>query len=454
MDYEEKISFLDGDDFFDLFSKLGAAPRWVNSAGKRAIQLIGICHHGEGYSALFDPTTGKVNCFSQCGRGMFLHTWVMQALDMSSSREAKIFIEEWIDNKDINFAERRSSHIDFSFTKEKYVPKLIPPLDPMPNAVLRELYGHRFDSSLETLSKLIWSKPEGDGIKPEILRDFDVAYYPEHKSIILPHHNINGEIVGIYERHFKPTQREFHKKFPEIPMQELKDLPTAKYLPLKRDPEWVEDKKYSWSFPNSKNLYGLHKSKHEIKKQKIAIIFEGAKSVMLAHQYGYPYCVASHTFGANVNHISLLIEHGAKEIILAFDKQYQTIKDNDLEYALYRKKTYGLAEEIKDYVDVSCIQDVSNLIKYKDAPIDNGKQIFDLLYNNRRKLAINGKMVDPLFVEQSHELIIPRDLQRKKEQILKAEEEVLKNWRKVRYGTSFHGGTAGCYKLSFNPSEQ
>ena len=76
MNYEEKITLLNGDDFFSFFEYMNAQPRWVNSAGKRSIQVLGLCHHGENHSALFDPTTLKVNCFSECGGGMFLHTWV------------------------------------------------------------------------------------------------------------------------------------------------------------------------------------------------------------------------------------------------------------------------------------------------------------------------------------------------------------------------------------------
>ena len=52
MTYEEKIALLNGDDFFSFFEYMRAQPRWVNSAGKRAIQLIGLCHHGENHSAL------------------------------------------------------------------------------------------------------------------------------------------------------------------------------------------------------------------------------------------------------------------------------------------------------------------------------------------------------------------------------------------------------------------
>ena len=69
-EYEDKVARLSKEEFFSLFEHLNAAPRWVNSNGKRAIQILGLCHHGDSHSALFDPETLKVNCFSACGGGM------------------------------------------------------------------------------------------------------------------------------------------------------------------------------------------------------------------------------------------------------------------------------------------------------------------------------------------------------------------------------------------------
>ena len=129
-------------------------------------------------------------------------------------------------------------------------------------------------------------------------------------------------------------------------------------------------------------------AKAAIQQTGKAIVVEGAKSVMLAHQYGYPFSVASHTFGAHVNHISILIEYGAKEIILAFDRQYENTEDDNLNWHFYEKKTRELAEKVGQYVKVSRILDKGNLLQYKDAPIDQGKDVFECLYSNREVLTM------------------------------------------------------------------
>jgi len=168
------------------------------------------------------------------------------------------------------------------------------------------------------------------------------------------------------------------------PYQKLILYPRAKYVPVIRHPELQTEDKTSWSFPNSRNLYGLHKAKDAIRESGIAIIFEGAKSVMLAHQYGHSYSVATHTYGAHLNHISMLIECGAKEIVLAFDRQYQDEKGK--QYELYEHKTKELAKKIGTHCKISRITAHNDEINYKDAPIDCGEQIFNDLFNSRELL--------------------------------------------------------------------
>lgn len=381
MNYEEKIALLDESDFISLFSKLGAEPRWVTSAGKRAIQIIGLCHHGENHSALFDPSTLKVHCFSECGGGMLFHTWIKQTLGMSAPQEAKDFIEDWIENQDLDLSNRVSKHTDFEYQERPYTPIVVDRVPGMPVEVLNELYAG-FDTTLETLRRLTWCTE--DLIFPEWLKKFDVAYDPATGSVILPHHNINGEIVGLYERSFKPLRKKVREEHPEMDYKKLLTYPRAKYVPKLRAETHQTEEKTSWSFPNSMNLYGLHLAVEGIQKHRKAIIFEGGKSVMLAHQYGYPYGVATHTFGAHLNHISMLIECGAEEIILAFDKQYE--EESGQAWELYERKTRGLADKVKDFVKVTRLRDQrGDRLGFKDSPIDRGEDIFSEILAERDK---------------------------------------------------------------------
>jgi len=400
-DYEDKLDCLTEDDFFDFFEAMNAAPQWATCGGKPCIKVLTLCHGGTHHNAAFDPETHKITCFSECNKTMMLHTWVGRALGIDKAYKAKQFIEKWIAGADIDLSDAvpgASGGIScyHAFDPDKRV-EMVPGIDP---EILSDLYS-QFDTSPEILSKLGWAKPReqgGDGIPLRQLIDFQVAYYPARKTIILPHHNINGEIVGLYERNFMPTRDEMRKYFGYGPREwvddfkaweEIQSSPRSKYMPLLKEGKYQDKEKPCWSFPNSRNLYGLHKAKEAIKESGKAIIFEGAKSVMLAHAYGYPFAVASHTYGASENHLAMLIQAGAKEIILAFDKQYQ--KPEGKEWDTYQERTEGLAKRVGACVTVSRICDRDGeFLGYKDAPIDKGKAAFDSLFERREILTGRG----------------------------------------------------------------
>lgn len=145
--YEDKITRLNKEEFFSLFEHFNAAPRWVNSGGKRSIQILGLCHHGENHSALFDPETLKVNCFSACGGGMMLHTWVMRSLDLDSPYHAKKMLEKWMDGQEIDFENRiPQEDIEFSYSEKPFDPnveiEMVQGIDPN---TIQELYS-QFDT--------------------------------------------------------------------------------------------------------------------------------------------------------------------------------------------------------------------------------------------------------------------------------------------------------------------
>lgn len=422
MEYEEKLALLSDDDFFTFFGLMKAEPRWVNSAGKRAIQLIGLCHHGESHSAVFDPSTFKVTCFSECGGGMLFHTWVKKVLDVENPQEAKDFVEDWIDGQDIDFSTRIARNVgDFQWQDRPFKVEHIEPLPGIFKPHLDELY-EMFDTSYGSLARCLWCTE--DGISAETLKLYDVAIY-QNRSIILPHHNINGDIVGLYERSFWPLRKDVKAKYPDIPYKELVKYPRAKYVPLLKTEQFIEEEggKTSWSFPNTQNLYGFHLAKQAIAETGKAIIFEGGKSVMLAHQAGIEYCVATHTFGAHFNHISMLIEAGAKEIYLAFDKQYQTDDEEDTQWRLYEKKTRTLAEKVGKEVDVyRIIDEKGGKLNYKDAPIDQGVEYFRYLLERAEPLMVGGQSIREMLSRQKQEANLV-ELAKKGKIVTKATEE-------------------------------
>ena len=89
-------------------------------------------------------------------------------------------------------------------------------------------------------------------------------------KIIIPHYNINGELVGIRGRALNEWEVEN----------------VGKYMPVKLENKW-------YSHPLSLNLYGLNITKENIKKTGVCYIFESEKSVMQCDSFQMDNCAVA-----------------------------------------------------------------------------------------------------------------------------------------------------------------
>ena len=201
-----------------------------------------------------------------------------------------------------------------------------------------------------------WAK---DGITLNELKKFNIRYYPSENQMIIPHYDSDTNLVGIRIRAFNDE-----------------DILKGKYRPLKLE-------NIIYSHPLSQFCYGLWITKENIQKTQKAIIFESEKSVCLAEQLEYNNTVAC--CGSNISKIQIqqLISFGAKEIIIAFDKEFT--KENKKQEQYYNK-LYKLAEKYKLYCNISFIFDFNNILKEKQSPIDNNIEQFNYLLEKRIRL--------------------------------------------------------------------
>ena len=119
-------------------------------------------------------------------------------------------------------------------------------------------------------------------------------------------------------------------------------------------------------------------------KIKKAIVFEGEKSCLLYQSYfGIENDISVACCGSAVSswQINKLIEYGAIEIIIAFDRQFQKIGDE--EYDHWTKNLNAINLKYSGYVKISFIIDTKNKLRYKDSPIDRGADIFKELFKDR-----------------------------------------------------------------------
>ena len=90
--------------------------------------------------------------------------------------------------------------------------------------------------------------------------------------------------------------------------------------------------------------------------------------------------------GSNLTNyqIQLLLSLHVKEIIIAFDKQFQEI--GDLEWQKWIIKLKNLYYKYGNYINISYLFDKENCLGYKDSPIDCSKDTFLKLFKDRVRI--------------------------------------------------------------------
>ena len=203
-----------------------------------------------------------------------------------------------------------------------------------------------------------------EGISKEVMDAAGICYNPKSQGIVIPHYDINNRLVGIRERTLIKEQAEQY----------------GKYMPAK-----ISGKMYN--HPLSFNLYNLNHSKDNIQRMKKVFAFEGEKSclkyrTMFGEENDLSVAICGSSF---INYQAwLLIQQGAEEIIIALDKQFKILGDDEFQKLV--KNLKSIHKKYGNYVTISFLWDKNNLLGYKDSPIDKTKEIFLELYRNRVNL--------------------------------------------------------------------
>lgn len=189
-----------------------------------------------------------------------------------------------------------------------------------------------------------------DGISEATMKRFNIKYSIEDNKIIIPHYDIDGNLIGIRGR----TLNE-------------EELYLGKYIPIKINGEM-------YNHPLGFNLYGLNFVKENIKKYKMAIVAEGEKAVLQYEtMFGEDKNIVVAACGSNFckYQLDLLLQCGAERILIAFDKEGKTWK----EQTEYYNKLKRICEKYKNYALMGFIWDNSGLLKLKQSPFDCGPDI-------------------------------------------------------------------------------
>lgn len=352
------------DQVYELVIELGGEPQPIK--GNSFISRT-ICHNpaGQGSYKLYYYDNGEegiFHCYTGCAEGSFdIYELVRKQKTISDG-------VEWSLPKAIAFV---AFHFGFSaqtFEFEDSQGRLadwdilsnyerLNNLEEKQQIVELKIFDDAILKYLPRPRIIPWEK---EGISKEIIINRGIAYDPINEGIVIPHYNIENKLIGIRERTLIKENEQFGKYKPAI----------------------LNGKMYNHSL--SFNLYNINNSKETIKIIKKAIIFESEKATMqYASFFGKENDISVACCGSSIisYQVKLLLSLGVKEIVIAFDRQYKEL--NDEEHKRWVKKLKNIHKKYSSYVQISFIFDIDGLLGYKESPTDKGKEIFLELFKRR-----------------------------------------------------------------------
>ena len=201
-------------------------------------------------------------------------------------------------------------------------------------------------------------------ISQEALNHARIGYYAGGAQITIPHYDKDGDLIGIRGRTLDKSEAEEY----------------GKYRPL-----YIGTQLYNHSL--GMNLYNINNSQKNIRQAKCAIVFESEKSCLKYQSYfGIDGDISVACCGSNISmwQLQLLLDAGTTEMVIAFDRQFQQIGDDEWKH--WTQHLMNINDKFKNYIKVSIIFDKNMITGYKAAPIDEGVDKFLQLWKERVRL--------------------------------------------------------------------
>ena len=351
------------ENIFELLSEWGGDPEIVDFGLISAT----ICHNhpGEGSRKLYYYENSDLfKCYTGCDSTFDVFELVMKV--MAIQREVEFDLNDavrWVAQR-FGIVGRYEIEADEELDDWKYLENYnrIQDIDINTQRVILKEYDMdiltRFNYKVRIAPWL------DEGMTQEILNSAIIGFYPGGDQITIPHFDIKNRFIGLRGRTLCAEEGERY----------------GKYRPMKIN-------NVLYNHPLGMNLYNLNNSKNNIGIIEKAIVFEGEKSCLLYRSYfGADNDISVACCGSSITNyqIELLMECGAKEIIIAFDRQFSELGDDD--FKKLTKKLTSIHTKYKNYVNISFIFDKEITLGYKASPIDEGPDKFLKLFKERISL--------------------------------------------------------------------
>ena len=352
---------LTDENVFDLLQEWGGDP----SYDTYGYVSTTICHNppGEGSRKLYYYTnTGLFRCYPGCDSYFDIFELVAKVAKIQWDKDFDLNdAVRWVAQKFGFSGDHEDRPEDEDLDDWKYLANYerIQDISLKDNSVLLKTYENDILDRFNYKVKISpWLR---EGITQAALDQARIGFYPGADQITIPHYDKDGRFVGLRGRTVCEEEGERY----------------GKYRPMR-----VNGIQYN--HPLGMNLYNFNNSKDNIKLMKKAIIFEGEKSTLLYQSYfGLQNDISVACCGSSVSahQMQLLLDAGAEEIIIAFDRQFQEIGDTEFKHL--KKNLLKLRDKYKTYATISFIFDKNKTTGYKSSPIDEGPEKFLNLFKER-----------------------------------------------------------------------
>lgn len=313
--------------------------------------FLTICHGGDSYKLYYYPDSHRFHCYTHCEEPDFDLYELVCRVRQCSFKESMAWIYQQLDlqleNKKIGFFSKKKKMDDWLLL-EKYEKKIAKPMD----------FEHKSYSTslLDEFADYLPPAWEKERISAEAIRRFQVKYDVANDRMILPVFDIGGKMIGIRVRNFDPRLVE----------------KGMKYIPLEMEGE-------SYRYPTAYALYGLYQNQDVIRKMKKVCIVEAEKSVLMIESFypGSNYAVAIQ--GSNISSYQrdMILGLGVRCVQICLDKEFNSYPSPESD--LWSEKLLKLAGMFSPYVKTEVVIDTKGLLKHQDAPVDQGKKVFEKL---------------------------------------------------------------------------
>lgn len=350
--YKNIINALREDQIIDFLAAHGA------EESKRTddyIWFTTICHGGDSHKLCYYRHNKSFRCFTHCGR-MSVFDLVQKVLNCTFSKAYKYL------------AALANVNLYSTTGIQDSGEEPLDQLQKYSRARTRKTERHepvlpRIDANVLTYfdTCTYYTGWRNEGIEANTMRRFGIRWNEINQAIVIPHVDIDGNLVGI-------RRRLTH------------DDTGNKYMPL-----ILNNRMYN--HPLGANLYGLYEHQEAIRRTKQAIVFEGEKSVLKHHQfYGDDSnSVAVCGFSITPYQRDLLLGLGIEEVILAFDKDTlmhgPTIKTE--RYRRYCESINNMGRMFTPYCKAYALVDMTDKLDLKDSPVDKGQGVFEYLLQHK-----------------------------------------------------------------------